>query len=343
MISQDVVVALKLLESPQWPGFARLSEALGMSLSQVHRSIARLSESRLFVESEQTIQRANLARFIVHGLPFAFPARLGEVTRGIATAWACPELKDTSLSSLVSDDLAPVWPDSAGKIKGRAIEPLHDGVPVAVQSDKESVCAAPRSSMCCGSDVRGNVSSLKPSCKGESSMSVPNLGAMRAVAERLDRVGLPYAFVGGSVVNLLIDHPELTPARPTDDLDVIIEIISGARYSDVEAQLRAVGFSHDMQPGAPKCRWMLGPLTVDIMPTEGAALGLNTAWFAEALASATVQTVAHSEFRLISPVAFLATKFTSFLRSGRTGLLWQPRSGRFHHRRRRPRRNRGRS
>jgi predicted nucleotidyltransferase len=138
---------------------------------------------------------------------------------------------------------------------------------------------------------------------------------MRAVAERLDRVGLPYAFVGGSVVNLLIDHPELTPARPTDDVDVIIEIIS-ARYSDVEARLRAVGFSHDMQPGAPKCRWMLGPLTVDIMPTEGAALGLNTAWFAEALASSTLQTVAHSEFRLISPVAFLATKFTAFLDRG---------------------------
>lgn len=147
-------------------------------------------------------------------------------------------------------------------------------------------------------------------------MSVPNLGAMRAVAERLDRVGFPYAFVGGSVVNLLIDHPELTPARPTDDVDVIIEIISGARYSEVEAQLRAVGFSHDMQPGAPQCRWMLGSAIVDIMPTEGAALGLNTAWFAEAVATSTLRTVAHSELRLISPVAFLATKFTAFLDRG---------------------------
>ncbi len=71
-----------------------------------------------------------------------------------------------------------------------------------------------------------------------------------------------------------------------------------------------------MQPGAPKCRWLLGSLTVDIMPTEGAALGLNTAWFAEALASSSLQTVAHSEFRLISPVAFLATKFTAFLDRG---------------------------
>lgn len=137
MISQDVVVALKLLQSPQWPGFARLSEALGMSLSQVHRSIARLSESRLFVESEQTLQRASLAKFIVHGLPFAFPARLGEVIRGVPTAWACPELKGTSLASLVVDDLVPVWPDSNGKIKGRGIEPLHPGVPTTVRTDKE--------------------------------------------------------------------------------------------------------------------------------------------------------------------------------------------------------------
>lgn len=115
------MVALKLLDSPRWPGFARLSNSLGMSLSQVHRSIARLSQSRLFVESEQTVQRANLAEFIVHGLPFVFPARLGEITRGVPTAWACPELRDTALSNLVSDDFVPVWPDSDGKHKGGAI------------------------------------------------------------------------------------------------------------------------------------------------------------------------------------------------------------------------------
>jgi predicted nucleotidyltransferase len=147
-------------------------------------------------------------------------------------------------------------------------------------------------------------------------MSVPNLGAMRAVAERLDRVELAYAFVGGSVVNLLLDYPELTPARPTDDVDVIIDLLSGARYSEVEAKLRTAGFSHDMRQDAPKCRWILGGVTVDIMPTDGAGLGLNTAWFAEALATATTRTVANSQFRVVSPVAFLATKYTAFLDRG---------------------------
>jgi hypothetical protein len=47
-------------------------------------------------------------------------------------------------------------------------------------------------------------------------MSQPNLAAMAAVAGRLDGMGLEYAFLGGSIVNLLLDHPGLSPARPTD-------------------------------------------------------------------------------------------------------------------------------
>jgi predicted nucleotidyltransferase len=143
-------------------------------------------------------------------------------------------------------------------------------------------------------------------------MAPPNLGAMRAVADRLDRLGLEYAFVGGSIVNLILDYPELAPVRPTDDVDVIIETVTSQRYSDLEEQLRGTGFSHDVREHAPKCRWLLGDLTVDIMPTDGAALGLNTAWFKEALATATVQEVAHTKLRLISPVAFLATKYEAF-------------------------------
>ena len=108
-------------------------------------------------------------------------------------------------------------------------------------------------------------------------MPPPNLGALRAVAGRLDGLGLDYAFVGGSIVNLLLDHPDLSPARPTDDVDVILEVVTAERYSDVEVRIRGLGFEHDMSPGAPLCRWVLGNLMVDIMPTEGAALGLNTA------------------------------------------------------------------
>ena len=113
-------------------------------------------------------------------------------------------------------------------------------------------------------------------------------------------------------MNLLLDHPELSPARPTDDVDVILEVVTAQRYSEVEAKLRRLGFDHDMRKGAPRCRWVLETLTVDIMPTDGAFLGLNTAWFKEALATATVQEFDHTHLKLISAVAFLATKLVAF-------------------------------
>lgn len=147
-------------------------------------------------------------------------------------------------------------------------------------------------------------------------MPLPNLAALRAVADRLDSLGLDYAFVGGSIVNLLLDHPDLSPARPTDDFDVILEAVTARGYADIEAKLRELGFDHDMREGAPRCRWVLGNLTVDIMPTEGYFLGLNTAWFAEALATAGERVFGHVRLKLISPVAFLATKYVAFLDRG---------------------------
>lgn len=147
-------------------------------------------------------------------------------------------------------------------------------------------------------------------------MSLPNLAAMRAVADRLGGLGLDYAFLGGSIVNLLLDNPEISPARPTDDVDVVLETVTAQRYSEVEAKLRGLGFNHDMREHAPKCRWVLGNLTVDIMPVEGGFLGLNTAWFKEALASATEREFLRTKLRLVSPVAFLATKYVAFLDRG---------------------------
>ncbi len=147
-------------------------------------------------------------------------------------------------------------------------------------------------------------------------MSQPNLAALRAVADRLDGLGLDYAFVGGSIVNLLIDHPALSPVRPTDDVDVILEAVTSQRYADVEAKLRRLGFDHDMREKAPRCRWVLGNLTVDIMPMDGGFLGLNTAWFKEALATATEREFAHTRLKLISPVALLAMKHVAFTDRG---------------------------
>ena len=80
--------------------------------------------------------------------------------------------------------------------------------------------------------------------------------ALKAVSRELQHLSLEHAFTGGSVVGLLLDQPELTPVRPTDDVDVIIEVISQRNYSTIEERLREIGFANDTSPGAPLCRWI---------------------------------------------------------------------------------------
>jgi hypothetical protein len=64
-------------------------------------------------------------------------------------------------------------------------------------------------------------------------MASLEIGSLRAVSRRLSQARLRYAFKGGSVVNLLLDNPEFAPARPTDDVDVIVEVVSGDRYDRI--------------------------------------------------------------------------------------------------------------
>ena len=84
-----------------------------------------------------------------------------------------------------------------------------------------------------------------------------NVGALRAVADRIDQLGIGYAFAGGAIVNLLLDDPHFAPVRPTDDVDLILGLVTVPRYPVVEERLRRLGFSPDSREGAPRCRSLL--------------------------------------------------------------------------------------
>jgi hypothetical protein len=136
--------------------------------------------------------------------------------------------------------------------------------------------------------------------------------ALMAVSRELQHLSLEHAFTGGSVVGLLLDQPEMTPVRPTDDIDVIIEVIAQRNYAALEDRLRSIGFENDTRPEAPLCRWSYRELTVDLMPVTGDFLGLNTEWFGYALASAVDRVLPGGRVRVVSPVGFLATKLAAF-------------------------------
>lgn len=113
-----------------------LAEATGISKSQVSLALQRCLEVGLVRKDRRTgVPRANargLFNFIVHGVRYVFPAKPGEITRGIATTFAAPVLEGQLYSS---GELPMVWPDARGKSKGQAIEPLFKSVPYAVRRD----------------------------------------------------------------------------------------------------------------------------------------------------------------------------------------------------------------
>lgn len=95
----------------------------------------------------------------------------------------------------------------------------------------------------------------------------------------------------------------------TTPIPVLWRLTSGHR-------LRGVGFANDIREGAPRCRWALGNLTVDILPTRGELQGFNTVWFQEALESAVEIEVSGARLKVVSPVGFLATKHAAYLDRG---------------------------
>ena len=138
------------------------------------------------------------------------------------------------------------------------------------------------------------------------------IASLKALASELNALEIDYAFTGGSIVGLLLDNPDLTPMRPTDDVDVIVEVLSRKNYSRFEERLRERGFLNDTRQGAPMCRWIYNTLTVDVMPIEGSFLGLNTVWFDCALASAVDRVIDGETIRVVSATAFVATKLAAF-------------------------------
>ena len=83
---QDVLVALKLCGYPNGrPPMSIVASDLGLSPSEVHGAIQRLRSSKLLhgpaLKDKPNV--SGLEEFLVHGLKYAFPAKHGEVTRGI--------------------------------------------------------------------------------------------------------------------------------------------------------------------------------------------------------------------------------------------------------------------
>jgi predicted nucleotidyltransferase len=146
-----------------------------------------------------------------------------------------------------------------------------------------------------------------------------NLHRLEIVAGGLKDLLDETVFVGGATIILYL--PESLPdsqARPTDDVDCVVEISSRTEYAKLEKKLRTLGFKNVMDSGAPVCRWTYSGVTVDMMPTDPKILGFSNRWYKPGVEKAVkVSLPAGDEISIFTVPYFLASKVEAFLGRGK--------------------------
>lgn len=142
------------------------------------------------------------------------------------------------------------------------------------------------------------------------------------VSQMLEPLGVNFTFTGGSVLGLLLDNPMLSFPRMTDDVDVIVEVITRIEYTNLEEKLRTEAkFKHDTSQGSPACRWIFNDLKVDIMPIRDTAGPFSDRWFEYALRTFAFRTFQGRKISTVSATCLAATKLTAMSDRGRDDYL----------------------
>jgi DNA-binding Lrp family transcriptional regulator len=132
---QDIAILLKLAaDGGKRQSYARLAADLGLSPSEAHAGVLRLSGAGLVDADHKRVLVAGAVEFLRHGLKYVFPLeRRGGLCRGVPTAHAAP----CAASVFTSDgEPPPVWPDADGSVRGIGVVPLYRAASRGARKDE---------------------------------------------------------------------------------------------------------------------------------------------------------------------------------------------------------------
>jgi len=118
--------------------------------------------------------------------------------------------------------------------------------------------------------------------------------------------------VGGCATELLITDKAAPSPRPTQDVDMIIDVISLSQYHDTEEELRKLGFTQTMDDQGLICRWIKNDLILDLIPTNEKVLGFTNRWYTYAMQHSQESNIDNILIHHISAPIFVATKLDAF-------------------------------
>ena len=147
-------------------------------------------------------------------------------------------------------------------------------------------------------------------------MSHINVVRIKAVYNALDDLKDKVVFVGGATVSFYSERQKFE-IRPTDDIDVIVEILNYNDRAELEEKLRSIGFEHDIESPVI-CRFKIKGIIVDVMPTDDPSIGFKNRWYPEGFKNAVAYQIDETvTIKILSAPFFIATKLEAFKGRGR--------------------------
>jgi hypothetical protein len=149
-------------------------------------------------------------------------------------------------------------------------------------------------------------------------VNLENVGMLELAADHLGDLLPEVVFVGGATVELWITDQAAPEFRPTDDIDVIVEVATHPAYQRFGRRIIEAGFRNDVESGVI-CRFKhrASGLVLDVMPTEASILGFTNRWQAKAFGQAVeIALPSGQPIRAVPPPYLLATKLEAFTSRG---------------------------
>ena len=149
-------------------------------------------------------------------------------------------------------------------------------------------------------------------------MTLTSLSMLEHVAECLGDLLTQVGFTGGSVVALYVDDFSASEIRLTEDVDIVVEVVTLREYYETEAKLRTLGWKQPVREGDPICRWVTpGGVLVDVMPQDVTPLGFSNAWYPAGMSGREAQALPNGREIDLFPVGlFIASKIDAFRNRG---------------------------
>lgn len=129
---QDIIILLMLCLADEPIMQKEIAARAQISRAATSIAINRLVDINLLSADREQVMKRNFMDFLIYGMPYVFPAKLGAITKGIAT-----HISAEPLNKFFSATQNFVWPHVSGKIIGQSIRPIYHSVPEIIGTEEQ--------------------------------------------------------------------------------------------------------------------------------------------------------------------------------------------------------------